>query len=73
MSRLEQLITRLTSEQCEEVADFAELLAEKKPNGIKPGRKLRLDWAGGLSDLKDQYKSGVELQHDILRMWEETD
>jgi hypothetical protein len=31
----------------------------------RPRRKLRLDWAGALSDLRDKYTS-VELQHKIL-------
>ncbi len=43
-----------------EVRDFARFLLEKR---TRPSRKkLRLDWAGGLKDLRDKYTS-VELQH----------
>jgi len=39
--------------------------------GARPTRrKLRLDWAGALKDLRDQYTS-VELQHKILDYWVE--
>jgi len=33
-------------------------------------KKLRLDWAGALKDMRDQYTS-VELQHKILDYWVE--
>jgi hypothetical protein len=44
-----------------EVRDFARFL---KANRVpRPRRtKLRMDWAGGLKDLRDKYTS-VELQH----------
>ena len=43
-----------------EVRDFARFLLEKR---TRPSRKkLRLDWAGGLKDLRDKHTS-VELQH----------
>jgi hypothetical protein len=51
-----------------EVRDFARFLAEKKVRPLR--RKLRLDWAGGLKDLRDEYTS-VELQHKILDWWVE--
>jgi hypothetical protein len=44
----------------EEVRDFARFLAQNKARPLR--RKLRLDWAGGLKDLRDKYTS-VELQH----------
>ncbi|MBM3314120.1 DUF2281 domain-containing protein [candidate division WOR-3 bacterium] len=44
----------------QEVADFVEFLSQRR---ARPRRKkLRLDWAGGLKDLRDKYTS-VELQH----------
>jgi len=46
----------------EEVRDFARFLAEKRARPLR--RKLRLDWAGGLKDLRDKYTS-VELQHKV--------
>jgi hypothetical protein len=52
----------------EEVRDFARFLAEKKARPLR--RKLRMDWAGGLKDLRDKYTS-VELQHKILDWWVE--
>ena len=48
----------------EEVRDFARFLAEKTR------KKMRLDWAGGLRDLRDKYTS-VDLQHKILDYWVE--
>ena len=51
-----------------EVRDFARFLAEKKAHPQR--RKLRLDWAGGLRDLRDKYTS-VELQHKVLDWWVE--
>ena len=43
-----------------EVADFVEFLSQRR---VRPMRnKLRFDWVGALSDLKDKYTS-VELQH----------
>ena len=44
----------------EEVRDFARFLVEKRARPTR--KKLRLDWAGGLKDLRDKYTS-VELQH----------
>jgi hypothetical protein len=52
----------------EEVRDFARFLAENKARPLR--RKLRLDWAGGLKDLRDKYTS-VELQHKVLDWWVE--
>ena len=53
-----ELIRALPEELRTEVVDFARFLRESR---AKPRRtKLRLDWAGGLSDLRDKYTS-VEL------------
>ena len=43
-----------------EVADFVEFLSQKRVRPLR--KKLRFDWVGALSDLKDKYTS-VELQH----------
>jgi hypothetical protein len=51
-----------------EVRDFARFLRENRVP--RPRRKLRMDWAGGLKDLRDKYTS-VELQHKILDWWVE--
>ena len=47
-------------------AKEAELPKEARPTR----KKLRLDWAGALKDMRDQYTS-VELQHKILDYWVE--
>jgi len=39
----------------EEVRDFARFLVEKRARPTR--KKLRLDWAGGLKDLRDKYTS----------------
>ncbi len=64
---LEELIHSLPAELQQEVFNYAKYLADTKVS--KPKHKLKFDWAGGLSDLRDQYTS-VELQHDILSEWD---
>jgi len=63
MSRIEEMIRELPSELQQEVLDFVEFLIEKR--GRKRGGKLRQDWAGALSDYRDQYTS-LELQKRAL-------
>jgi hypothetical protein len=63
-----ELVKALPEDLQSEVADFARFLSESR---VKPKRtKLRQDWAGALSDLRDQYTT-VELQHKILDWWVE--
>jgi hypothetical protein len=62
MSELEEVIRELPLDLHQEVVDFAKFLMEKR--GRKPKGRLKLDWRGGLEDMKDQYTS-VELQHKI--------
>jgi len=71
MKTIEEVIRKtaeLPEELQREVADFVEFLSRKR---ARPHRKkLRLDWAGGLKDLRDKYTS-VELQHKVLDWWVE--
>ena len=59
-SKLEELPENLKKE----VLDYIEFLLQKYGKKAKKG-KLRFDWEGGLSDLKEKYTS-VELQHKAL-------
>ena len=53
MESIEELMEKLPPDLQEEVRDFARHLVEKK---AKPRRKkLRLTWAGGLREFRDQY------------------
>ena len=63
MMQLEQKIRALPPELQHEVEDFVEFLIEKRVP--KQGAKLRQDWAGALSDYRDQYTS-IELQKKSL-------
>jgi hypothetical protein len=56
-------MSQLPPELQQEGADFAQFLVEKQTR--KHGRKLRQDWAGALSDYRDQYTS-LELQKKAL-------
>ena len=66
MESLEEIMARLPPEHQQEVRDFALFLVEKKARPKK--RKLRLDWAGGLKEFRDQYTS-LELQKESLDWW----
>ena len=72
MKTLDQVVeaTRELPEELQtEVRDFAQFLRDNRM--FRPRRKkLRMDWAGGLKDLRDKYTS-VELQHKILDWWVE--
>jgi chloramphenicol O-acetyltransferase len=66
MESLEEIMAKLPPEHQQEVRDFAQFLAEKK---AKPKRrKLKLDWAGGLKEFREQYTS-LELQKKSLDWW----
>lgn len=62
-SRLERAIRRLSPVAVEEVADFAEYLAERQSAASVKPRHLRLDWIGAASGLRNDYASGVEAAH----------
>jgi len=65
MKNIVERIKELPPELQQEVEDFVQSL-EKRVR--KPKGQLRLDWRGGLRDLRDQYTS-VELQHKVLEWW----
>lgn len=54
---------QLPPELQQEVVDLAQFLVQKRIS--KRGRKLRQDWAGALSEYRDQYTS-LELQKKAL-------
>ncbi|KPL05714.1 hypothetical protein AMJ85_11025 [candidate division BRC1 bacterium SM23_51] len=64
MGKIEEMIKALPPEFRKEVEDFVQFLLEKR--APKPGRRLRQDWAGALSDYRDQYTS-LELQERALQ------
>lgn len=66
---VQEKLQQLSAQQQAEVIDFIEFLLSKKPP--KPKTKMKLDWAGCLKDLRDQYTS-VELQKEVNR-WREAD
>ena len=61
-NEIQKKILELTPDKQKEVIDFIEFLTSK--NKSKEKKFLKLDWAGGLKDLRDKYTS-VELQHKI--------
>lgn len=68
---LEEMMAELPPEVLQEITDFASFLWHQyAPQKKSSPRKLKLDWKGGLSDLKDQFTS-VELQHKALEWWDE--
>jgi hypothetical protein len=59
-----ELVSQLPPDLQQEVYDFAEFLVNTRVK--KPTQKyLRLDWAGGLKEFRDQYTS-LELQKKAL-------
>ncbi len=66
MKPLEERIRELPPDLAQEVEDFLDFLLEKRRP--KAGGTLKLDWAGALTDLRDQYTS-VDLQHKALEWW----
>lgn len=69
LSELQTKIERLSHEQQVEVANLVESLLNKEQS--RPRRKMKMDWAGGLQHLRDQYTS-VELQKEANRWREES-
>ncbi len=66
MKTLEELIRELPPELQQEVRDFAKFLLETR---VHPRRlKLRMNWAGGLSEFRGQFTS-LDLQRKALEWW----
>jgi hypothetical protein len=66
MRKIDELMEKLPPELQDEVYDFAQFLLERK---IQPKQKrLRMDWAGGLSEFRDKFTS-LELQKKALEWW----
>jgi len=66
MGNIADRINELPPELQQEVEDFVQFLLDKRVP--KPQGQLKLDWRGGLRDLRDQYTS-VQLQHKVLEWW----
>ena len=58
MDPLERKLEQLTPEQQKKVTDFIDIMLNEQH---KESKKLKLDWAGGLSKYGDKY-SPLELQ-----------
>ena len=67
MSTLAEKIAGLPPELQAKVERYVSTLAERASSG--PAPRLTLGWIGALKDI-DETRSSVEIQHDILRMWE---
>lgn len=65
---LEQLVGELPADLKKEVHDFAQFLVGKKTG--RKQQKLRLSWAGKLSEFEDKF-SAIELQKKALEWWGE--
>lgn len=66
MKSLEELIKELPPQLQNEVREYAQYLVDTK---VKPKRKyLRMDWAGGLREYRDQFTS-LQLQKQALEWW----
>jgi hypothetical protein len=66
MKSLEELIKELPPQLQNEVREYAQYLVDTK---VKPKRKyLRMDWAGGLREYRDQFTS-LQLQKKALEWW----
>ncbi|MEO6050157.1 MAG: DUF2281 domain-containing protein [Pyrinomonadaceae bacterium] len=63
LKTLDDLVKELTPHSQAEVRDFAEFLLAKRKR--KPAGKLRQNWGGALSDLREKYTS-LELQKKAL-------
>jgi hypothetical protein len=63
---VEPMISQLPPELQKEAVAYIKLLLKKSRKIVK--HKMTLEWAGGLSYLKDSYSS-VELQHRIPDWW----
>ena len=67
MKRIDDLIDQLPPELQDEVFDFAQFLLLKTKAQPKQ-KKLRMSWAGGLKEFRDEFTS-MELQKKSLEWW----
>ena len=58
----EELLRRLSPESQRQVRNLVESLIAKQE--AQPRRQPQFDWAGALSEMRDQYSS-VDLQHQL--------
>jgi hypothetical protein len=63
---IEEIIQRLPPDLKQEVYDFALFLLEKRAQPKQ--RRLKMKWAGGLREFRDQYTS-LELQKKAMQWW----
>ena len=66
MKTTEELIGELPPELQQEVRDLAQFLLNTKVS--RKQKKLRMTWAGGLREFRDQFTS-LELQKKALEWW----
>ena len=63
MESIEKKLKQLSPELQAEVRDFIDFLLKRSKR--RPGKRLKLDWAGGLREYRDKYTS-LELQKKAL-------
>ena len=66
MPTLREMIDKLPPDLQDEVRDFVEFLLARRARWTR--RTLRLDWAGGLREYRDQY-AALDLQKKALEWW----
>jgi len=66
MRKVEDVIRDLPPDLQKEVLDFAEFLKQKRSGRTR--QRLRLTWAGGLKEYRDQFTS-LNLQKKALEWW----
>jgi hypothetical protein len=69
LQTIQEKAQQLSPQQQAEVVEFINSILNRE--APKPRTKMKLDWAGCLKDLRDQYTS-VELQKEVNR-WREAD
>ncbi|MDX2043839.1 MAG: DUF2281 domain-containing protein [Acidobacteriota bacterium] len=65
---IQEKVQQLSPQNQAEVIDFVDFLLSKEKTKVR--KKMTLDWAGGLKDLRDQYTS-IELQNQANFLREE--
>jgi hypothetical protein len=66
MTELNEVLEELPPDLQKEVYDFANFLLKTKVK--RKQKKLRLSWAGGLREFRDQYTS-LDLQKKAFEWW----